>query len=107
MEVLYNILIEFRIPMKVVRPIKMRLKEIYSKVWVGKHLNDMFPIENGLRQGDALTPLLFNLALLYAITRVQVNKDGLKINRTHQRLVYADDLNILGRSVPTRKKQTL
>jgi len=90
--------------MKVVRPIKMRLKEIYSKVWVGKHLNDMFPIENGLRQGDALTPLLFNLALLYAITRVQVNKDGLKINRTHQRLVYADDVRIWGRSIHTIKR---
>jgi hypothetical protein len=34
---------------------------------------------NGLKQGDGLLPLPFNLALQYAITRVQVNQDGLKL----------------------------
>jgi hypothetical protein len=57
-EVLYNILIEFGIPMKLVRLIKMCLNEIYSKVRIGKHLSDSFPIQNGLKQGDALSPLL-------------------------------------------------
>jgi hypothetical protein len=57
-EVLYNILIEIGIPMKLVRLTKMCLNETYSKVWVGKHLSDMFPIWNGLKQGDALSPLL-------------------------------------------------
>jgi hypothetical protein len=62
-DVLYNILIEFRVPMKVVRLIKMCLDETYSKVRIGKHLSDSFPIQNGLKQGDALSPLLFNFAL--------------------------------------------
>jgi len=53
-EVLYNILVEFGIPRKLVRQIKMCLNETYSRVWVGKHLSDMFPIRNGLKQGDAL-----------------------------------------------------
>ena len=73
---MYNILIEFGIPMKLVRLIKMCLNDTYSRVWVGKNLSDMFPIRNGLGQGDALPPLPFNSALQYAIRRVQVNQDG-------------------------------
>jgi len=44
--------------------------ETYSRVQVGKNLSDMFPIRNGLKQGDALTSLLFNFALEYATRRV-------------------------------------
>jgi hypothetical protein len=73
-EVLYNILIEFGIPMKLVRFVKMCLNEIYCKVHIGKHLSDSFPIQNGLKQGDALSPLLFNVALEYAIRKVQENQ---------------------------------
>jgi len=48
--------------------------------------------------------LLFNFALEYAIMRVQVIQDGLKLNVTYQLLVYADDVNMLGASVSTIKE---
>jgi sorting nexin-29 len=59
-----------------------------------------------LKHGDALPPLLFNLALEYAIRRVQVNQGGVKFNGTHQLLVYAGDVNILGQSIRTKVKNT-
>jgi hypothetical protein len=68
--VLYNILTEFGIHMKLVMLIKMCLNKIYSKVHTGKNLSDAFPIQNGVKQGDVLLPLLFNFALEYALINV-------------------------------------
>ena len=89
--IFYNIVVEFRIPKKPVKLIKLYPNETYSRVRLGKNLPDMFLLRNGLKQGDALSPLLFNFALEYAIRRIRVNQDGLKLKGTHQLLVYTDD----------------
>jgi hypothetical protein len=62
-EVLYSILIEFGIPRKLVGPIKLCLNETFSTVCLEKYQHDKFPIQSGLKQGDALSSLLFNFAL--------------------------------------------
>ena len=57
---MYNILVEFGIRMKLVRLIIMCLNETYNRVQLDKYLPDMCPVKNGLKQGDALSPLLFD-----------------------------------------------
>ena len=61
MEFLYKILIEFGIPRYLLTLIKMSLTETYRRVRVGKNVSHKFPIRNGLKKGDALTPMLLTL----------------------------------------------
>jgi hypothetical protein len=59
-----------------------------------------------LKQGYALSQLLFKCALEYDITKVQANQKGFQLNGTHQLLVYASDISIFSGRTHTIKKNT-
>jgi hypothetical protein len=69
-------------------------------------LSDNVPIKNSLKQGDALTPMLFNFPLGCDIRKAQENQVGLKLNGTHQLLLYADNVNLLGVDMDIIKENT-
>ena len=107
-EVLYNILIEFSIPMKLVRLILINLcpHETCSTVQVDKHLPHMIPIKKGWKQRGASSLLLCNFALEYATRKFQVRQDGLKLSGRHQLLVHAGDVSILDGYINSIKENT-
>jgi hypothetical protein len=82
----------------------MCLNGTHSKACIRKHLSDNFHIQNGLKRGGALSPLLYNFALEYAIPKIPENQVGLKSNGTHQLLVYAGDVNLLGDNMKKTQK---
>jgi hypothetical protein len=84
----------------------MCLNETYRKVHIGKNLFDSFPIQNVLKQGVALSPLLLSFALEYAIMKLQEIHVKLNLNWTHYILAYADDVNLLRGVIDTTEKNT-
>ena len=83
----------------------MCLNETYSKVPVGKHLSHIFPTKNGLKQADALSPLLSTLLSVHHYEGSDKPVD-LKLNGTQQLLVYTNDVNTLHRSLHMIQKNT-
>jgi hypothetical protein len=103
MYISYNILFELGILCKLAGLIKTYLNENCNIVRIDKNLSRKYPIQNGLKLGDALSSLHFNIALEHATRRVQENQEGQNLNGTDQPLSYAD-VNIVGESIDTIQK---
>lgn len=89
---------EFNIPTKLVNLTKATLCNVRNRVKIQNHFSEPFTTERGLRQGDSLACLLFNLALEKCIRDSGLARRGTLWNRSLQLLAYADDIDIIGRS---------
>jgi hypothetical protein len=101
---LVEIMKESGIPMKLVRLVKMTLANTNSKVKIQGKMSPSFETMIGLRQGDSLSTLSFNLCVEKIIRNVRINPGGTIHNRTRKYLAYADDVVVLGRSEEYIKK---
>jgi hypothetical protein len=89
---------KFEIPNKLINLTRAALKRVRCRVKIQKDLSDPFIIERGLRQGDTLACLLFNIALEKVIRDSGIERRGATYHKSVQVLAYADDLDIIGRS---------
>ncbi|PSN33352.1 hypothetical protein C0J52_27179 [Blattella germanica] len=88
-----------------IRLIGMCLNDTKSRVRVGKQVSDIFEIHNGLKQGDTLSPLLFNFVLEHIIKYLE-DKEGVQLTGIHKLLVYADDIRILKNNMHILRSNT-
>jgi hypothetical protein len=102
-ETVHQLFVDFKKAYDSVR--RESIVQYSHRVW-GTHESDNFPIQNYLKQGDALTPIFFNFALECAIRNVQENQVLMKLNGTNQLLVYADDVNLLGDIINAKNRNT-
>lgn len=100
---LYSAMKELGIPHKLIRLVQMTLRQTDCKVKIEGEISKGFEVNQGLRQGDVLSTLLFNIALEKVMRRVdESNPGGTLFNRITQNLAYADDIVLL-----SRRKQEL
>ncbi|XP_073848775.1 uncharacterized protein [Musca autumnalis] len=95
----FHAMSEFGIPAKLIRLCKMTLTDTRSSVKIGKNLSEEFCTKRGFRQGDSLSCDLFNILLEKVIRDANVKRNGTIYTNSHMLLAYADDIDIMGRSV--------
>jgi sorting nexin-29 len=97
-EQLFKAMEEFEIPRKMIGLTKAILKNVKCRVKIQNQLSGTFATQKGLRQGDALSCLLFNIALEKVIRESGIDTRGTVFHKSTQLLAYADDVDIIGRT---------
>lgn len=98
-EQLWGIMVEFGFPFKLIRLLKATLTDVKSCVKVDGQLSEAFDSEIGLRQGDGISTMLFNIALEGVIRRSKIETGGSIFVKSTQVLAFADDIDIIGRNI--------
>jgi hypothetical protein len=88
---------EFGIPSKLINLARMTLETTYNQANIQNKPSDSFITNTGMRYGDSLSTVLFEITLGKVITVIHVNPGGAVFNGTRQILVYVDDTAILTR----------
>lgn len=96
---LWSTMEQFGFPHKLIALAKLTLSSVTSKVRIRNRLSDAFNTEDGLRQGDPLATLLFNIALEKAVRCCNVDTCSTIYRKSSMLLAYADDVDIIGRNV--------
>jgi hypothetical protein len=91
---LYTIMYEIGLPPKLVRLVTATMTGTEAQVKVQTELTDTFEIRQGLKQGDGLVPVLFNLALEYVIRKLPADTKGTLEYKMNQVVGYADDMSV-------------
>jgi hypothetical protein len=94
----------FGIHTKLVKLVSPTMEGAKACVTVQNDLTDHYEVKTGLKQGDGLAPLLFDIVLEYAIEKLSVDVNSSLIYKSGQIVGYADDINIMGRSMQTVEK---
>jgi sorting nexin-29 len=95
---LYAAMEELNIPQKLIALVKATTNNTQCQVKIQNKLSEPINVTNGVRQGDALAFLLFNIALEKVIRDAAVNTRGTIFYKSVQILAYADDIDITGRT---------
>jgi hypothetical protein len=95
-------LIKFKIPQKLIRLVEVTLKDSRAKIFIASRTSRNFKITSGVRQGDSLSAVLFNLAPHEAMK--ELNLRGTIINKTKQTCAYADDIALVSRNMDSLKE---
>ena len=95
---IFEAMAEFGIPNKLINLTKMTLKVTNNQVKIQNKLTEQFSTHNGIRQGDSLSTLLFNIGLEKIIRNIELNPGGTIFSRSRQILGFADDVVLLARN---------
>jgi hypothetical protein len=98
-KMLYSAMEEFGIPLKLIRLVKQTMARVQCLIRVQSYLSNPLEAKNGLRQGDALACLLFNIVLEKLVRDSGIQTRGTIFYKTVQMLAYADDVDLMSRTM--------